>query len=459
MDVSDEGEEQFGQQENDDLEQLEKEFIESALSEPSLVFFYVPLPWPIGLPPVARYTLERDEQIPWGNDVDWPGFLGVRDPVQNFVLVSLHRHEHVAEFDDRLFGYAKDLADEMASIDSAATHNAKKSDDKNWNFGAIPLPSSTTPAAIVELVTPILEDTDSHLDPVSLAFNRCIEELNLVETSYFMTSQDLRVRLTTRPTCFPAVPITLRRVTSGEVMHTGIYMVNLGVHLLPYDVDDLSLDKAQEMAVRISLAKRGQPLLTYVERTFNAQRALRLDGDFATSVIWCHTAGEIFLDTILSMMAWEEINFQSGSQTMLSDVVSWFSHKSSLTGRIERHYHARLFGGWTPAVAGHPLHRWINEVSRLRNRVIHAGYRPSESEAYQALEILGIVENYVKDLLCHHRNRVRYVRTGFMLLGEPGLTKRNAFSKGTKRLIESAEVDWHRSFVDFREQVDKALAR
>ena len=81
----------------------------------------------------------------------------------------------------------------------------------------------------------------------------------------------------------------------------------------------------------------------------------------------------------------------------------------------------------------------VFKCSNLRNRVVHTGHVPSESEAIDALEAAHDAERFVKDLLVG--KCLEYPRTALLVLGIDGLKKRNAWTKKLEQLAEGGLLD------------------
>lgn len=140
------------------------------------------------------------------------------------------------------------------------------------------------------------------------------------------------------------------------------------------------------------------------------------------------------------------------------DVARWFTSRSPLSTRLRNRYHVRLEGGWDADKPGHPINEWDRKVAWLRNRVVHAGYRPTEQQAADALDASKAVETYVLDLIVHDRNRTRYPRTVFMMIGRVGLERNGLYKGKVRKAIETAPADWRRSFYTFLRWISLRLA-
>lgn len=79
-----------------------------------------------------------------------------------------------------------------------------------------------------------------------------------------------------------------------------------------------------------------------------------------------------------------------------------------------------------------PVADWAEKVARLRNRVVHGGYRPSRLEVEAAASSYEALERFVGDRLAASIRE--YPLAAEMFLGEPGLTRRNALKRLESRL-------------------------
>lgn len=159
-------------------------------------------------------------------------------------------------------------------------------------------------------------------------------------------------------------------------------------------------------------------------------------------------------------MAWEEIHHFGATDINIDSIASWFTGGTFLTNRMRRHIPERI-KGWDCEVASSPIHQWIHSSSKLRNKIIHGGYSPTELEARTVLANANAVSDKLKALLCEGENRNRHPRTVLMQLGREGLRRRNAYSGKIRRLDEeSMGLDWQGDFGEFRsELMDRITSR
>ncbi len=319
-------------------------------------------------------------------------------------------------------------------------------------------PSEPIYHSVVVALTAILPTDDgkqSHA--LSDAFDRCLEELAKLETSYILTAKDLRYKPTTRQSCFPACPFATLDPRTDEWNPIGSFVINAAEGRAPIGPAPLDDDGLFQLGVRVMLITKGSPLITFSERSVAAHRAYRIDGDYATAILNCYTSGEVLLNTLLLMMGWEELTFDNPSPITRTEIISWFSGRSTLESRVRAHFHRRL-RGWDTENREKALYQWLDEVALLRNRVVHTGYRPNEKVTVRALDALRDLEVFIKEVFIDDRNRNRHPRTALMFFGVPGLMRRNCYHGKIKRIAEdSTEPDWLSSFVSFQRSLDDQI--
>ena len=79
---------------------------------------------------------------------------------------------------------------------------------------------------------------------------------------------------------------------------------------------------------------------------------------------------------------------------------------------------------------------WLSTVSKLRNKVVHGGYRPTEVEAKAALVSMVEVEDHIERLIGDQPNATQYPFTAYMMLGPVGLTEAGSFTERIRTTIE-----------------------
>lgn len=221
-----------------------------------------------------------------------------------------------------------------------------------------------------------------------------------------------------------------------------------GLSVRPEEFDEELLERLNVAGDRLS---RGDPFDIYVDLRREAMVQRHLDGNRRMVLVALAAAGEVLLDTMLLHMLWEE-------HTPPEEAVRYFDRNEGHTSRLARHFPGRLGGGWDPA-AKSPAGHYLRELVRLRHRVVHAGHEPTDEEVRTAWSALFELEHYLGDRLASGHNLKRYTRTAMAWLAESQLRRRNRWTRHVQRLVlDPREPNWVDSFSRWRLHVDRALS-
>jgi len=310
-------------------------------------------------------------------------------------------------------------------------------------------------ATVFEAVTPLLPvtgqvglDVDRSTDD---AFDRCIESLRELLRAYVIMSKDVRVLPPTRHSLYPFIPWTTRAPDGSDWGGVGLYLPNIGPHVVPTPTGTLDETHRGPMMITLSRMTRGDPTAIFAEHARRAWRAYWMEGDYGAVLIQTHISAEVLLDAVLLMMAWEE-------GTLPSEAADWFN--IGLSRRLRTFYPPRLGGNWNTQDPNSVIGEWAHDVRDLRNQVAHRGYWPTPEEARRALQTADKVEDFVKDRLAAKRNK--YPRTTLLVLGLPGLERLRLYAGQIKKFAETVadkEPDWLESYGHWAQEVEGHRAR
>ncbi|MEU9230761.1 hypothetical protein AB0D40_41410 [Streptomyces massasporeus] len=220
---------------------------------------------------------------------------------------------------------------------------------------------------------------------------------------------------------------------------------------------DAVLDEDQMTRLNTHLHRLwdGSPFELAMERSTEANRAFRHEGDYRNAVVQAAMFAEIILTSTLSLMLWEEQLHAPSIEKAVA--VFDFSRGGGLATRVKTEYAPRLGGTWDSTRPG-PIHDWAHAVAALRNRVVHRGYRPTYQETEAALAAADALPEFIKTRLA--QRVARYPRTALLTLGELGLRRLGGWSRANAYLTDPTQVPdlWFREFAAWREAVDRRLA-
>lgn len=404
--------------------------------DPRLIVFFIPLLVPLGLPHGSTFTTLREGTVDWLAGVEVrvvpelppvPASM-VGEEGKNFVSLRVWRPRETLPLPHGPLDSATQV---MHAVMGAAAGNNSPAGVEADRAGR----AEEIGGTVIEAVTPLLDAPGQ--DAVTLAFDRCQEELALLVRAYALVSSEPRVRLVTRQTLFPMILHATRRPHDSDWEGPHLLMLHPWVGFLAAP-QELDAERLERLGLYLGLLRKHNPFLPFAEWARSAGQAFHVDGDYAAAVVVAHTAGEVLFDTVLLVMAWEE-------RTPRAEAEGWF--EDALARRLRRRYAPRLGDVWDTTNPRTVPGRWTTSVSAVRNRVVHAGYRPTDAQVATALAVLGEVEGFIKDRLV--AKRAEYPRTALLLLGRPGLERRGAYAGAIEHFVNTivdTEDDWNDSY-------------
>lgn len=423
--------------------------------EPQLVVFFIPLPDSLALPDQATFVFRRRGRLLWPK-LYWPK-TNKKLSGKNYVILRVHRVPEQLEPNVKPFEQAVYVASKVTHLES---EKAELPDQRPY----------ASQATVIEAASPLapVRRADGKLDmsrSLDEAFDAIMDSLGDLTRSYLAASRISSLSVPTRHSLFGFLPFTTRSPIETPEEHRGekdarraawgdlqfyrpTHMVD---RYIPRDVHELSASDFERMLVHLSRAEENDPFATYTERARACQRAIYTEPDYVTAAIEAQLASEFLFDALLLVMAWEE-------GVKPDDAARWFAEP--LSRRIRKHYRPRLGGSWETKNARTVIGRWARYTRDLRNRVAHAGYRPSELDAVRSWDAFGALEGYLKNRLASKRNA--YPRTTLLLIGTPGLQRRGLYSGAIVRFVNtvaSTEPYWLMSFSTWATEFERARTR
>jgi hypothetical protein len=304
---------------------------------------------------------------------------------------------------------------------------------------------------IVEAVTPFLADDPDEKDPERVqsdAFDRSVEAINRIVRAYRVSEHGLIPEVTRERLPFSVLFCT-RAVSGGDWAGPVLMLLHFN---LPRDVspDVLSDEELARFNAYLQMVQTTHPLFAYTERALDSHIALQREGNTKTALILTQIAVESLLDTLLSLVLWEE---GASPEVAATDVFS-----DAFVTRLRKHFHPRLGGSWDDRRPG-ATHDLVKDVIRVRGRVVHADYMPTRDEAWKAIAAATTMDEFIRDRLADRRNR--YPKTTILFLGDEGLRARGLWGGKIERLADDNAADipngWIAAYRSWRSEVDRLL--
>lgn len=195
--------------------------------------------------------------------------------------------------------------------------------------------------------------------------------------------------------------------------------------------------------------RRGNPMLLWRERIIEARRANEVSGESAQAVLLANTSAEVMLDVILALLLWEE-------DARPCELTAIFE-EGKVARRLTAEFPKRLKGNWSTGTGA--VGDWYRSAYKVRHRVIHSGYTPTQAEADAAIQATFALQRFVMDRIA--AQRTAYPRSALITLGEEGLRARHMWSGQVKRFAEANARnmhDWRDAFTAFYRKLIAALA-
>ncbi|WP_162801613.1 hypothetical protein [Brachybacterium saurashtrense] len=213
-------------------------------------------------------------------------------------------------------------------------------------------------------------------------------------------------------------------------------------------VRDEAMEESVTEAIYEHVGKLEHPLRQYLERAYRAKHQYKI-GQYSDAVISMGTSVETLLTTIVSHLLWEEAwpNVQDEASVKSARSVFYALEKRS---RVREELSKRLGGNWSAEAS--PWEIWMRHGVALRNRVVHAGYRPSYNETREAVSAYDEFVAFVTDRIAEKANV--YPRTAIKAVGPEGLERRRKLTDKMRRFrdgVAPEEEDWEMSFTGWME--------
>lgn len=397
---------------------------EDLIGKGTIIVFILAIPFPIRYPLGERKFLPSDVDAPWIKFTNGKSFVGIN------MLSAPDAIDREMRDDINAGIWADALVNKQTLLEFPRMGSELEGQ---------PLVDKT----IAELVTPIkVSNSENAQLEISDAFDRCLAGLNAFLLAYMQVDTNPKIRLLSRQNCRSLIPM-LFQDDAGTYHSFSLFGPKHPVPPISSNMT-LSEDELWQLAVAEARNAKSDPFTLFIERSRAARRFLEVEGDYSSSIIAVQTSVEILANSLILFLAWER-------GVSRKETLKWFAAPFSMNRRISTHLQPILGGNWTNPADNNVLDK-IKYVSDLRNRIVHAGIPPSESEAKKASEFGGDFEHFVKSRLAAKMKS--FPRTTLLLLGEPGLKKRGYWTRWIQTWIKnnaSLEDDWLETFNAWRD--------
>lgn len=416
-----------------------------------LICFFLPLERPMAIPAPNGFVNPRSEDVSWLREVELPKPFNHSSfrTGKNFVAFTPYQSGGDRKVSSKPIALAQAYADGVAKNTPVGT-SIEWPEDISIGFGL-----AFTTLKMSTILIQYEQQTDE--EAIEDALVRCFESLRPFEIAYAVTSGDIAYPLTTTASSASACMFLIYDVISNTWSDPNLLSINFTDGIRYFPPDFLSDDQIGQVQQHTELSRLGLPFVSFDYWIREAKQSCWYLGRHDTATVQAFTAGEVFMDSVLLMLAWEEIAYQ-GSPLTAKSVASFYSFQNTHGWRVNNQFSSRL-SGWDSGPSPRPHERWLDAAAKIRSKVVHTGYIPTEQEAGEVIEICLEMVDRVKSLLASDANRTQYPRCALLLLSRAGLERLGMYKGKVRRMFEEeGNGAWAEEFVQFQDDVRALIA-
>lgn len=230
------------------------------------------------------------------------------------------------------------------------------------------------------------KEGQQNFDLMSYLFDLCTEKLNFFITSYLVTTKDTSIH---------QVTVKMYEVASMfRFINPENWKYEIGLFLFhgnaPYQKTELTLEETQEVIWYANVInQKWNPFILTEELMLNAKRNFTT-GFYKEAIIYCQSAFETFIRTLLSEFFKEEEKSESELNQIFDDY--------GFMGVLKREFHTRIGGRWNITDESTELGIWYRDCYMVRNGIIHGGFNPTHNDTSMAIGSADQVISNILDL-------------------------------------------------------------
>jgi len=220
------------------------------------------------------------------------------------------------------------------------------------------------------------------------------------------------------------------------------------------DESFLDEERTLNMLYHLRNLRVNHPFSAWGELARDCATSFTIDGDYRRTVILLGLWTETLVASVLACVLWEPTFPNSASEDQLRTA----AHALSLDPKPMRATLGQLLGGnWDPngmTASG----TWQQKGAKLRNKVVHEGYRVGRDEAGEAYASSLVLDTFIRERLI--TQIMKFPRTAAMLIGLKELERRGILNQRLREILtpERSDTEWVTSYLDWRHHV-RAMAQ
>jgi len=229
--------------------------------------------------------------------------------------------------------------------------------------------------------------TDGKSDPTE-KFDELLDGLNLIISAYMIQTKDTDVYRVSKEMLELASMYRIIPVLKWGSYFQGIFMLHFN---MPYRKKALSKEEADRLVwVAAVLRDQRNPFMLSEELALSARRFSK-NGFYGEAVLYAQMNVEMFLSTLLTQLLLYEGKSSEEIESILED--------TAFMSMVKKEFHPRLGGYWNPDADATKIGMWYRHAYNVRNKIVHAGYKPSADESFRAVAEAEHFRSYVLELI------------------------------------------------------------
>lgn len=358
-----------------------------------VVYFFIPLRIPLHIPDgqIIRFTSpthpfeEEDECI----GREWDEELN--DVVDIINSIRIHQLQY-KKFDTYI--EAAIQAAENAFPSDSISNNNETGMNPSFDGSEITITVIEAVARLTgtldgleDINEGITEHSEAIEQAMTRAFDQALDKIRALQRSYAIVTKHL-VPLISLAEMPMGIPYAIRTVEFNETKPvwpkiSGLFLTNFTnsyIEQLSFNYVDINTELIDDIVHIGDMVNTG-PFSEFMDNWREARLAVRNRSN-SIACILASTACELCLRKVLLLILWEEgVEPKQAARLLCGSA----PYSRSISNLISREFHHRLGGSWNLQDDGLIAQIYQN-VFQLRNRVVHGGYVPDNSEAKKSVD-------------------------------------------------------------------------
>jgi len=235
-------------------------------------------------------------------------------------------------------------------------------------------------------------------------FDLLLHNLNLLILSYQISKKDTDVYFITKEML---VICLVARIVKVDDWSKSEYVMFILHENISYKKEKITMQEWEEIIRHCGLIISGvNPFIVSENFILNAKRFFK-NGFYQEAVVYTQTGIETFINALL-------VEFLKEEKVSESDVAKKLE-MTSFMYIIKKEISSRIGGTWDVTRQDTEVGKWHEDTYLLRNRIVHAGYRPQFNEVDQAICSAIELREYIIKLIVIKKGKYQLLNSYFFV--------------------------------------------